>query len=251
MVRLIEELSCNAWPALQTTLYDGWVLRFADGYTRRANSVYPLYPSTLNLEAKIDHCERVYARRGLPAIFKMTAAAHPQGLDQALSARGYVKQAPTSVQTLDIPATPDPPPGNDMRVTREPTDAWRAAFCALSHIDDARAATMAHMLASILPETGFIALYQRGELGAVGFGVVERGWLGIFDIVTAAHLRKRGLGRQLMQGLLAWGRSQGAVRAYLQVMLDNAPALHLYAQLGFREVYQYWYRFSDLALKPS
>jgi hypothetical protein len=25
-------------------------------------------------------------------------------------------------------------------------------------------------------------------------------------------------------------------------MLDNGPALRLYSKVGFREVYQYWYR---------
>ena len=32
--RFIEELSLNHWQPLSTLLYDGWVLRFADGYTK-------------------------------------------------------------------------------------------------------------------------------------------------------------------------------------------------------------------------
>ena len=46
----------------------------------------------------------------------------------------------------------------------------------------------------------------------------------------------------MMEGLLAHGQRNGARTAYLQVMLNNPPALQLYEDLGFKEVYQYWYR---------
>ena len=41
-IQTIEELSLNALPCLQQILDDGWVLRLAEGYTKRANSVTPL-----------------------------------------------------------------------------------------------------------------------------------------------------------------------------------------------------------------
>ena len=37
--REIEELTLNAWPPLETLFFDGWILSFSDGYTRRANSI--------------------------------------------------------------------------------------------------------------------------------------------------------------------------------------------------------------------
>ena len=35
IIRQMEERSMNAWPSLQTILDDGWVIRLANGYTKR------------------------------------------------------------------------------------------------------------------------------------------------------------------------------------------------------------------------
>jgi ribosomal protein S18 acetylase RimI-like enzyme len=49
-----------------------------------------------------------------------------------------------------------------------------------------------------------------------------------------------------MEAMLSLGRSKGAKNAYLQVMLDNTKAYKLYQSLGFKELYQYWYRVRKL-----
>ena len=43
MIRYLEELALNAWTSIQTVVYDGWLIRFSNGYTKRANSVNPIY----------------------------------------------------------------------------------------------------------------------------------------------------------------------------------------------------------------
>ena len=74
-------------------------------------------------------------------------------------------------------------------------------------------------------------------------GMLGASWgRGFFDIVTDVSSRNQGLGKRLMNSLLTWGKQNHAHHAYLQVMLNNPPALHLYSQLGFKEIYQYWYR---------
>lgn len=85
----IIEFSLNHWPALTTLLYDGWVLRFSDGYTKRANSINPIYDSTDELNRKILACENMYAVNHLPIIFKITPYVHPENLDSILDGMGY------------------------------------------------------------------------------------------------------------------------------------------------------------------
>lgn len=239
MIRRLEEVSLSAWPALQTLYYDGWLLRFADGYTRRANSVNAVYDSTLPLDEKIARCEQLYAARGLPTIFKMTEAVHPHDLDAVLEARGYTAEAHTSVQTVDLaqmelPAAP-------LFFSSTPDEDWLALYCRLNEVDPARIPVMRAMLGSIVPAVAYARLEYAGETAAVGLAVADGAYAGLFDLVVDARWRGRGLGRGLVTGLLAWGRAQGAQTGYLQVMLNNVPAQRLYANLGFREAYRYWY----------
>ena len=42
-IKMIEDLSLNAWPSHQIQLYDGWLLRFSYFYTHRTNCVEQIW----------------------------------------------------------------------------------------------------------------------------------------------------------------------------------------------------------------
>lgn len=244
LVRTLEEASITAWPSLAQAQYDGWLLRFADGYTRRANSVNPLYPSHLPLDEKIAYCEALYHAKGLKSVFKLTSAVHPPELDAALDAAGYTAEAPTSVQTVALDFAP--PEYDSLRIATEPDAAWLRVYFGLNaaHGSDnsIHYATARQMLSCIPVPVAFAGLHDGAACVAVGLAVITAGYAGLFDIVVAPEYQRQGLGRRLVTGLMGWAMEQGAHTAYLQVMLDNAPAINLYAGLGFGEVYRYWYR---------
>lgn len=240
MINDLETLSLDAWPAFETVEYDGWILRFAEGYTKRANSVNPLYPSTIALDKKIAYCERAYAQRGLPPVFKLTAETSPSILDRVLEERGYRKLDETSVQVLPLRTGW---PLHGIGIWSHASEEWIRAFARCSAIDDADTMEkMGRVLRSIRGETIFAYIEEEERIIACGLGVLERGYLGCFNIVVDSARRKRGYGRRIMEGLLAEGIERGAQTAYLQVVAGNHPAERLYDSLGFRESYRYWYR---------
>lgn len=241
MITTMEELSLNAWASLQTMLYDGWVIRFANGYTRRANSVNPLYPSVLDLDEKLRFCESLYQEKHLPVVFKLTSSVHPHDLDDKLEQRGYKKDSPTSVQTVDLEAIHLQVP-SETKIQDSLSNEWLENFCAMSAISRQLRETLRKILSNIIPRHCFVSLASGSRVVACGLGVLQSDFIGLFDIVTDPDFRKQGYGQQAVKSILAWGKENQAKRAYLQVMLDNIPALHLYAKLGFVEQYQYWYR---------
>jgi RimJ/RimL family protein N-acetyltransferase len=241
MIRSIEELSFNAWPAPQTLHYDGWVLHFAEGYTRRANSVNPIYESKLPVSEKIQYCEKLYGEQSLDTVFKITTAVHPTDLDSVLQAEGYHQEAATSVQTASLQSqqfTSD----NMVKISTRSTESWINDYFHLSHRDIRYLLVTRRLLQNILPATCFLSIQENNQTIAIGLGVLERGYIGLYDIITSPEHRNRGLGTRVVTQLLAWGQANGAQQAYLQVMNDNVGAQRLYAKFGFKEIYQYWYR---------
>lgn len=69
-------------------------------------------------------------------------------------------------------------------------------------------------------------------------GVFEPRWiLHIHGIYVDESARRQGIGQQLMESALVWGREHGCDLAELNVLVNN-PARYLYEQTGF-QMYQY------------
>ncbi|MCB0210406.1 MAG: GNAT family N-acetyltransferase [Anaerolineae bacterium] len=238
----IEEASLNAWPALRRMVVDGWLVRFSEGYTRRANSVNPLYGGQMAVEDKIRFCEQLYAERQLPCVFKITPFVQPNALDALLDRLGYQKEAPTSVQTLDLATFTSETPVSTLYQQHDPTNLWVETYARMNSVAARNIGPLKAILDHIAPPACYVMLLDNGQPVACGLGVREGDKVGLFDIVTEPSQRGKGLGQQLIAAILAWALNHGAQTAYLQVMLNNAAALRLYEKLGFREIYQYWYR---------
>jgi ribosomal protein S18 acetylase RimI-like enzyme len=108
--------------------------------------------------------------------------------------------------------------------------------------DKADDATLMQIVSRIRPQAAFATLNLDDKPVAWGLGVVERGYVGLYDIVVAPDLRGIGLGRRVVSSLMAWGCHEGAHSAYLQVREENDVALSLYKTLGFETAYRYTHR---------
>ena len=255
MITRFEEYSANAWPSLKTLLVEGWALRFAGGYTRRANSVLPLHGGAERLSERVAACEALFHLEGLRPVFKMTESA-PAGLDALLAGAGYAIEAPTVLMGLEnCVGCADAAgagggsgragstyfPGAEASVLERPDGEWFESWAAFSAPKAADLPIARAILGNIVPTRRFLLLREQGRPVACALVVIEAGWAGIFDVVVKPGERGRGLGRGIMKLALDAAIDAGARSSYLQVVEGNTPAENLYASLGYRPVYSYLY----------
>jgi ribosomal protein S18 acetylase RimI-like enzyme len=232
---VFDELMRAGWPAIEEVDVEGWVARFSNGVTNRANSVLPL-AAPGDLGCAIERVEAMYAERGLPAVVQVGPDAQPDNLDHVLEARGYQLGSPTVVFTVDI----DRPRHRDVDVAEVPTRDWFELWWAVDGRGDGAEATAMTIL------TGGPALYatisdDRGA-AAVGRLALVGEWGGVYCLAVREDARRRGLGTKVLDGLLAAGQDRGVKRSWLQVRAENASARRLYQRAGYTEVARYHYR---------
>jgi GNAT superfamily N-acetyltransferase len=247
-VDTIEHCAYDAWPAEEVTDLAGWRLRAMRGVSRRANSVWT--GECLGdepLDVRIERAEAWYRSRALGATFQLTSRAVPAGLDDALERRGYGIDAPVSIQIARarnvVRSQPDGCPS--VEVHRDLPDDW---FEISAH--KGRFARVADVYRGLLARIGSRARYALarvdGEPAAVGLGVIDERWMGVFSMLTLPGHRRQGAGRAILTGLAGAALEHGVNDLYLQVERDNAGAAALYAGASFRELYGYHYRVSPL-----
>lgn len=242
----IEIASLKSWPAFKQEMNNGWVSRYAEGFTKRANSVTVLYPNKDLLEPQVARCESSYNRVGLPCIFRLLSFNDNKDIEAILGARGYTGGDHSLVLSQNIEKQKFQPVELDLI----PVDKWLKHYCQMSGTVREIHATHIRMINSIAGAYTLAILPKNGHIMSCGLGVVSNGYFGLFDIVTHPEYRNKGYGAELITGLLSWATQNMAHTAYVQVVAENKPAVRLYQKLGYELSYEYHYIIQDISRQP-
>lgn len=238
-VRRLEELAWRGWPALETRDISGWHLRFAGGYSKRANSI-----NALGEESRVDpqivaELETPYRALRRAPVWRLTPLA-PPAMGEILAQRGYRPIERSLVQVRTLKGIDQGHP--EVTIHPHPTVPWIEAFCHYSPVRAEHRDVMERMLRAIAAPKGFAFVERAGQPLAMAIGAVEGEHMGLFDVLVMPAARRQGWAQRVTETLYAWAYAQGARFAYLQVVDTNAAARPLYEAQGFRTVYGYEYR---------
>ena len=238
----IEELTMNAWPSIQTMFFEGWILRMANGYTKRSNSINPIYTFDNDIHRKIKYCEKIYQENNLPTIFKILECNEHKEIDQILEKLNYEKIDIVSLQICTDIRQKDYIQ-NKAIVNNKFSADWKNCFYECYEIDDLkRIETIEIMLNNIKLDLITVYIKENGILIGCGYGVIEKGYVGLFDIIVKKEYRGKSYGKEIVKTILFKASEQGAEKAHLMVLDNNIIAKNLYAKLGFKEKYKCWFR---------
>ncbi|HZQ07648.1 MAG TPA: GNAT family N-acetyltransferase [Anaerolineae bacterium] len=236
----LDQIALNAWSPFQQIFFEGWVLRFADGFTKRANSANLISPIDTDPAALTEYVECQYRARNLPPLFRIIDHPLAKPIDEYLAKRNYSVLDRTLVMTCPI-ATFRAQDNEPIAIQSVDANTWFACYHALNQ-DRAPSPAHLHILQNIVPPYLFAVLNKANSTVACGIGVLERGYFGLFEIITHPAARRQGHATKLISGMVNWARQRGAHTLYLQVVETNLPARNLYQKLGFTDAYAYWYR---------
>lgn len=237
----LEAIAGAGWPARTVERLGDWLLRAAGGFTGRANSVLCVGNPGVPLVEAFARVEEFYQRRGLEPLLQVVVGA---ALERPLTDAGWhvtrhgggvlvqvasLAEARRASRSTDL---------DSVRVSPTLSDGWRQMYGRAVGVDP-------DVVRGVLAGPDTVALASVGDPPvAIGRGVVTGRWLGLAAVEVASERRRQGIGRQVVDALLAWGTEHGARSVYLQTIPDNPAALALYAPYGFvtHHRYCYWTR---------
>ena len=253
----LQRICSRGWQAPDQLELGAWLLRAAGGFTGRANSVLVAGEPGRPIDAALERVNRWYADRDLPVLAQVIT-----GSDwlSDLEERGWLLARPAEADTLVLVASVSralrahagahqtrtsslrhPPPVTlSPRLTDVPDSAWISCYGRAAGFDP-------QVVLGVLTSgegVAFASLIDPADARtplAIGRGVVTGDWLGLAAVEVSAQSRRRGLGEAIVDRLLEWGASHGALSSYVQTMSDNPAALGLFERFGFRTHHAYRY----------
>jgi len=239
-VAALERLAARSWRGLEEEPYGDWLLRAGGGFTGRANSALVVGDPPVPPAEAVEEVTRWYAARGLRPQAQVPLPG-AETADTAFAAAGWTTVE--DVLVLTAPLAPWSAPDVRVHLAPEPDEAWLSGY----RYRGTPLPPVAHRILVNTDDPVFASVRLEpapAPLAAVARGVLVEDWLVVTAVTVAEEARRRGLGTAVMAALGNWAADRGGRRCLLQVVESNAPALGLYARLGFTEHHRYHYRLA-------
>lgn len=139
-------------------------------------------------------------------------------------------------------------PSNPVQIDKIIPPRWINSLFALKGTTSAIHRQIVPSMYQAIPKDTLAAsiVDEKGQIIAIGLGILDRSYMGIYAIHVHPHYRGLHYARSVCSSLLNLGKEMGLEGAYLQVVHGNTPAKNLYTSLGFRDFYKYWFRVLEL-----
>jgi ribosomal protein S18 acetylase RimI-like enzyme len=237
-----ERASLHFWRPHEQRPIGGWIWRYSNGGSQRANSVATLDDPGMELRQAIATAEMLYAERGAPAWFQVTEVSQPVGLDAELARRGYGINDACVTLALTLPEEASHLE-TDVEISETLSDAWFEAYADVITPD--RRAQARAILGRVPGPRAFCALRRNGRVVATALAVALGPVARIKCVATLAAARRTGAAEKVMEAALGWAAGAGANRVGLGVTEANTAARALYTKLGFTIAGRYHIRARD------
>jgi GNAT superfamily N-acetyltransferase len=222
------------WPAAALHSCGPFTLRRSEGGGSRVSAA-TLDAKELPLEAELDTALAIMRDWGQVPRFRVRDAQ--TRFDAQLAARGFIRHDPTVFCAAPLSALPGPPPRLSTFTIWPPlaiaAEIWRDAGigpdrCAVMERPKGAKTTILGRMGDRPGGTAFVATHDRIAM--------------MHALEVCPHLRRKGLGRQIVAGAAAWAREEGCTHFAVAVTRDNTSARTLYAGFGLVVSAGYHYR---------
>ncbi|MBN2838233.1 MAG: GNAT family N-acetyltransferase [Fusobacteriaceae bacterium] len=235
----IELLLMKAWPSLYEEEYDGWILRYSKGYTKRANSVNFISESLLRFEEKVNYCNEFYKGFNKSVVYKLID--DNMEIDRKLEELGLEKREEVSVEECLL----------DNLIIKESngyvvwgfSEEWVTFFTKENKLSFQETLILKEILLKNDNNCFYVYEKEENQIVAVAMAVIFGENLCIFNVYVKDGFRKRNYGKKIVYKILEEGKKKNVKRAYLQVLESNKIAKKLYGKIGFVHKYSSWYRY--------
>ncbi|TXB68791.1 GNAT family N-acetyltransferase [Paracoccus aurantiacus] len=226
-----------SWPAAEYAVAGAFRIGRGEGGGMRVSSAR-LVSTEWNMD-DIGQAIEIQRSWGQPPAFRLSEGQgiEAEDLRAALQSRGFRRHTPTRLLCADLGALTDTPVPRVTCFAVWPPLAIQRELWTEQGIGAARQAIMARVT---LPK---VALLGRIEdrAAAVGFVAAGESLAILHALEVLPSLRRKGLARWMLREAAFWAAGQGCDTLALAVTSENAPALSLYDEMGFRDIGGYSY----------